>query len=547
MTLRLGIDVGGTNTDAALVDGADTVLATAKRPTSADVRSGVRDALRAVLAGQDPASIDLAIVGTTQCTNAIVQRRGLSKIGVIRIGAPATTAISPLADWPADLADAVLVDSAIIGGGHHFDGRRIAPLDTDALRDIAGRWHGRVDAIAVTGVFAPGFPADEIAARELLHNLVTVPISLSHEIGRFGLLERESATALNASLTSVVRVATDGLTDTLASEGVIAPVYLSQNDGTLMSLERALRYPVLTIASGPTNSLRGAALLSGHRDAVVIDVGGTTADFGALIAGFPRESAIAVEIGGTHTNFRMPDLVSIGVGGGTVVRAAAPDTPGDGRARRGNGPAPANADVSIGPDSVGHDIATRARCFGGDTLTLTDVLLASGAAVAGLPALEHVVDEQVVTQTLFRLRSMLEQALDTMRTSIDPVPVIAVGGGSFLVPDELDGATRVLRPPHHDVANAVGATITEVSGVSDRVFAGAELSRAEILEQSQAEARADAVDAGAASEGLRTVEVEETQLAYLPGGGTRVRTKVVGQLDLSAIQSRDSSADRRSA
>ena len=119
---------------------------------------------------------------------------------------------------------------------------------------------------------------------------------------------------MNAALTGVAERATRGFTQALAAAGVQATPFLSQNDGTLMTLAYAAEYPVLTVASGPTNSLRGGALLSGRTDAVVIDVGGTTADFGALRGGFPRESGIAVEIGGVLTNFRMPDLVSVGAG-----------------------------------------------------------------------------------------------------------------------------------------------------------------------------------------------------------------------------------------
>ena len=89
-----------------------------------------------------------------------------------------------------------------------------------------------------------------------------------------------------------------------------------------MALDYAIRYPVLTIGSGPANSLRGAAFLTGYADALVADVGGTSTDVGVLVGGFPRESAAAVEIGGIRTNFRMPDVLAIALGGGTIVRAA---------------------------------------------------------------------------------------------------------------------------------------------------------------------------------------------------------------------------------
>ncbi len=148
-----------------------------------------------------------------------------------------------------------------------------------------------------------------------------VHISISSEIGSMGLIERENATILNAALYQVAERFTEGFARSLADQGVEhADVYLSQNDGTLMTMEYARKYPILTIACGPTNSIRGASYLSRLKDAIVIDVGGTTTDLGVIQNGFPRESSIAVTIGGVRTNFRMPDVVSIGLGGGSVVR-----------------------------------------------------------------------------------------------------------------------------------------------------------------------------------------------------------------------------------
>ena len=159
---------------------------------------------------------------------------------------------------------------------------------------------------------------------------------------------------------------TEGFAASLADKGVTnAEVYLSQNDGTLMTMEHARRYPILTIACGPTNSIRGASYLSRRDDAIVIDVGGTTTDLGVLAHGFPRESGVAVTIGGVRTNFRMPDVVSIGLGGGSIVRVADDGT------------------VCVGPDSVGYEIARKALVFGGDTMTATDIAVRLGMAEVG--------------------------------------------------------------------------------------------------------------------------------------------------------------------
>ena len=154
---------------------------------------------------------------------------------------------------------------------------------------------------------------------------------------------------------------TEGFAYSLAQEGIAnAEVYLSQNDGTLMTMEHARRYPILTIACGPTNSIRGASYLSHLDNAIVIDVGGTTTDLGVIQAGFPRESGVAVTIGGVRTNFRMPDVYSIGLGGGSIVREHA------------------DGSVTVGPDSVGYRLTEKALVFGGDTLTATDIAVRLG-------------------------------------------------------------------------------------------------------------------------------------------------------------------------
>ena len=169
-------------------------------------------------------------------------------------------------------------------------------------------------------MFAPVSARHELVAAEVVkRELGETHISLSHEIGSLGLLERENATILNGALAGVARDVVRALQDALTAHDLRPETFFAQNDGTLMGLDQAMRYPVLTIGSGPANSVRGAAFLTGRSDALVADVGGTSTDVGMLVNGFPRESSYGVEIGGIRTNFRMPDLVTIALGGGTVV------------------------------------------------------------------------------------------------------------------------------------------------------------------------------------------------------------------------------------
>lgn len=511
-TYRLGIDVGGTNTDAVILDENDEPLAKTKTPTTEDISSGILNALDAVLDDTDVSSDDLEYVmlGTTHATNAIAERRGLNEVGVIRIGAPATESIRPLLEWPEDLAAAIGDNTAILDGGHEFDGRELNSLDETQVREQV-RAFADVEAFAVTSVFSPVRDDHERRVEEIIREEVgeEVPISLSNEIGSVGLLERENATALNAALTRVAAQAANAFIDAMDERDIAAQLYFGQNDGTLMSVEYALEYPIFTVASGPSNSVRGAAYLSGIENGIIVDVGGTTTDVGAVTEGFPRESSVAVEIGEVKTNFRMPDLISVGIGGGSHV------TLGD--------------EVTVGPESVGYRLTSEALAFGGETLTATDLEVAAGTIDIG-----HVtptVDEETVTAARAYVRAQVERAVDRMKTSPEPVPVVVVGGGSILVPDDLEGASEVYKPDHYEVANAVGVAIAQVSGAVDRIYSLDDQSRDDAMDDAKAEATANAVEAGADPDTVDVVDVEEVPLSYLPGNAVRIKVKAAGELE----------------
>ena len=259
----------------------------------------------------------------------------------------------------------VSAGAAIVDGGIEFDGRDLSPFDADAVARFLGETAGTAEAVAITSVFAPVSPRHELLAADVVkRELGDIEVSLSHEIGTLGLLERENATILNSALIEVARDVANAMQAALAAHGLRPATYFAQNDGTLMALDHALRYPVLTIGSGPANSIRGAAFLTGSADALVADVGGTSTDVGVLVNGFPRESSLGVEIGGIRTNFRMPDLVTIALGGGSMIDSV------DGRAR-------------IRPQSVGYRLLDEALVFGGSTPTLTDSAVATGRAETG--------------------------------------------------------------------------------------------------------------------------------------------------------------------
>ncbi|AEA25282.1 hydantoinase/oxoprolinase N-terminal domain-containing protein [Pseudonocardia benzenivorans] len=511
--LRIGIDVGGTNTDAVVVDEAGTILAAEKLPTTAAVFEGIRAALDAVLGQVDPGAVGQVMLGTTHPVNAIIGRTGLGRVGVLRVAAPATTSVPPFAGWPEDLTAQVRGPVAIVRGGHGYDGAPAAALDEDAVRLFAKDCAGTVDAIAVTAMSSPVNDEHERRAAEIVADVLagTVAVTESREVGGIGLLERENSAILNSALVGIGRTVAEGLITALGERGLSPDLFLTQNDGTLLTVEEALRRPVLTIGSGPTNSMRGAAYLSGLTDAVVMDVGGTSTDVGLLVGGFPRESALAVEIGGVRTNYRMPDLIAVGLGGGTVVDVSGAGAP------------------VIGPRSVAHRLTSEALVFGGTVLTLSDVSTAAGRSAIGDPALARV-DPPAVHRVLASVDRQIAALADRIKASRGTQPLIAVGGGAHLVPEHIEGISAVHRHEHGGVANAIGAAIAEASGSVDRTFAYADGGREACLDEARRLAVEQAVRAGADPARVRITMITEVPMSYMPGNSVRVQAKAAGPL-----------------
>jgi N-methylhydantoinase A/oxoprolinase/acetone carboxylase beta subunit len=512
--MRIGIDVGGTNTDAVLMKGTN-VISWYKTPTTHDVSSGITMALKSLLdqSRVDPAQIRAVMIGTTHFTNAVVERRRLIPTACIRLGLPATAALPPMVDWPPDLRETLGNHWYLAHGGFEFDGRVISPYDEKEVRAIARQIRDKgIRSVAISSVFSPvNNEHERLTAAIVQDEIPDAAVSLSSEIGRIGLLERENAAIMNACLRDLAIAIVNSFRQALADMRIAAPFYISQNDGTLMNADYAEKYPVFTFASGPTNSMRGAAFLSSVKEAMVVDIGGTTSDVGMLVHGFPREASIAVKIGGVRTNFRMPDVYSFGLGGGSLVK---------------------RDPLSIGPRSVGYELTSQALIFSGDVLTASDVAVAAGIADFGEHARVRHLDGAFIQSALDRIQTMVEESVDRMKTSAALIPVILVGGGSVLVSRHVQGALEVIKPDHYPVANAIGAAIAQVGGETDRVFSLEKLTRNQALDQVKEEAINKVLAAGADPSTVQIVEVEEVPLAYLPSNAIRMHVKAVGDLQI---------------
>ena len=511
--MRIGVDVGGTNTDAVLMDGSE-VKAVHKAPTSENVNDGIVAAIRNVLniCQVAPERVQAVMVGTTHFTNAFVERKRLQEVGVLRLALPATRGVPPMVDWPDDISAVIGKHHYLVEGGYEFDGRPISKLDEKAISSAAKDMRAKgIRAVAISGVFSPVNGAMEERAGDIVSNeLPDVSITLSARIGRIGLLERENAAIMNASLAGLSTRFVTSFQQALAELNISAPFYISQNDGTLMSAEFVEKYPVLTFVSGPTNSIRGAAYLSGLKDALVVDIGGTTTDIGVLVNGFPRESGVAIDIGGVRTNFRMPDILAVGLGGGSLVSR--------------------NGKIKVGPQSVGYRLVEDAHVFGGKRLTATDIAVAAGFVEIGDRSAVANLSKVFIEETANVIHKIVEEGVDRLKTSAELLPLILVGGGSILIRTSIVGTTECIVPEHAEVANAIGASIAQVGGETDKVYSYEQITREAAIESAKTDAINRAVDAGASEGSVEIIDFEEMPLAYMPGNAVRVRAKAAGEL-----------------
>ncbi|KAF9892323.1 hypothetical protein FE257_002100 [Aspergillus nanangensis] len=532
---RIGVDVGGTNTDAAILSLNDAnlqVCASTKTPTTPDITSGISTAIENVLAEarvdnrQDVLSV---AIGTTHFINAVVQADAtrLNRVAVVRLCGPFTKMVPPFAEFPANLKRIMQGPTFYLDGGLEIDGREIAPLDPEQIKAaVKSIQEAGIKTAAVVGIFsAVDYKGihEESCRRQMLELDPSLSVVCSHSIGGIGLLERENAAILNASILNLARKTIRAFMKALSELKLKCTLYLTQNDGTLTDAASAAKLPIKTFSSGPTNSVIGAAFLANlHQtqsptQVLVTDIGGTTSDICALLpSGFPRPAPNFVDVGGVKTAFSMPEVLSIGLGGGSIVVLDG-DT------------------VRVGPESVGHEITRKALVFGGDVMTATDIAVACGKADIGDKSKVADLPQEIVTKVRARIRKMLEQALDKMKISDQLVTLILVGGGSIIQMDPLNGVSECIIPPHYGSANAVGAAIAKVVGEVDIIamMANSDRTEEEIVDEAKQRAIEAAVARGADRGDVKIVEVTKIPLSYVTGKATRLVIKAVGRLAIS--------------
>ena len=438
MAYIIGIDTGGTYTDAVLLDTENGhILAKAKAfTTKEDLSVGIKGSLRGL--GTLPQKIEKVVLSTTLATNAVVEDE-LAPVGALYIGK------APRGEFPN-------IPFEILRGKINVKGREEVRLDEDEIHSALDRLLPKVSAVAVIGYMSVRNPLHELKVKEMVREHGSLPVVCGHELsGSLGFKERAATAILNAALLPVIAGFLDSMERVLRELSVNAPVFVVRGDGTMAELDYIRNRPAETILSGPATSIIGAKYLTGVSSALISDMGGTTTDTAVLEHGTVCLSDSGAVVGPWRTHIPSAELHTCGIGGDSAITF--------------------DGELRVGPKRA------LPVCRGGTILTPTDLLHCFGDFVrwdekAARKGAEDFA-EKIGISTEHLLDITKRGVLDGLASALPlekSLPVIAIGapvGYWFLEAKKRFGFELVI-PEHHEVANAVGAAAAEWK---ERVFA----------------------------------------------------------------------------
>ena len=321
MAIVLGIDTGGTYTDAVLVNYENgKILSSAKSfTTHEDLSVGIHAAVTSVSTIRhktiSPQRISLVGLSTTLATNAIAQGYGVP-VCLLLIG------------YDRDLIHQYRFQHALgtpnvvyLQGGHDQQGIARQPLDEDAIRSTVLKWRKKVSAFGISGYFGAFNPEHELRVKKQIEDLTDLPVTCGHELStRLDAIRRATTVALNARLIPIIQDLISNVRTTLKALSIPAPLMVVKGDGSLVKADWAVKRPIETVLSGPAASALGALKLSGEKNIWAVDMGGTTTDIVELIEGLPSLNPEGACIGGWRTMVEAVDVHTVGLGGDSHVR-----------------------------------------------------------------------------------------------------------------------------------------------------------------------------------------------------------------------------------
>ncbi len=503
----IGIDIGSTNTDAVIIDQNKQIINLIKTPTTIPFDEGFKKAITHLIKDINVADITSVNLGTTHAINAILEAKNLTKVGLLNLAGHNPKFLPATFTWDENLRKSSFVGEVNVDGGFECDGTLITPIQTEeVITAIQKLLAMGAEAIAVCGVFSPLYNQQELLVATILkERFPNIPFTLSSEVGSIGIVERTNAAILNCALGKIFEISLSKLEDILKEQGVTAKLLISKNNGTLMPLDEAIKFPIFTIGAGPTNSFVGGAAIVGAKNAIVVDIGGTSTDCGIVLNGLAKKSSSFVSISGVKLNYAMPDIVSIALGGGSILSI--------------------DNDIKIGPQSVGKDLLTLSKSFGGNLLTLTDYAIKNGLTT--LPnSKPNLVDLKPSESKLIELKisELLNEVISKISGSkFQDLDVIFVGGGTSILPDSFF-VGKFKRPTNFQIANAYGAALAPLSETFDSII---DLASEESLLEIEQILCNKLILKGALQEHIMIAEKEIIPLGY-SGNLARIVITVVG-------------------
>ncbi len=503
----IGIDVGGTNTDACLIDSNGKLIQTAKVLTNhTALHIGIIEVIQNVLqiAAIQPCSITSVSIGTTHGLNAILEAKNLQPTALIRI-ASNTPKIRPGFGWDSKLRQVLLADSYTIQGGFECDGSEINPCCRHETQHVVRTLLEKgIRSFALVSTFGCLNNSHEIFVENLLreeacHFSAPLTITKSCDMGGIGFLERENATLLNSALSHVIAQAFQEVTTALTSMGITAPCCMVMNDGSASPIDVVSRFPILTVAAGQTNSGKGGMLLyQKHIDKdkplLVIDIGGTSSDCIHVENGYIRRNIGELVINGVRMQFPAPDVLSIALGGGTIVHSK----------------------EKIGPESIAKRVLLDSASFGGNCVTLSDIAIQLGYLdLSHVPGFrKDVVSRDFAASIMESSASYIIDAIRLAKGRNIDCPVAFVGGGAPLLYEAISKKIDHVLPlaANFSSANALGAAFSERSGTIDTITSLQE--RKKTLDRISEEAVTLAIQRGACSSQTSVKNIQILPLSY---------------------------------
>jgi N-methylhydantoinase A/oxoprolinase/acetone carboxylase beta subunit len=450
MKYIIGIDVGGTNTDIVLIDENKKIIFKDKKLTTKPIFKGIIDFLEDILKIYNSEDIFYISIGSTFAINSLLEGKNLSKVGVIRIiESQSEYNIPPCFNWPKNIKEKTLASFVNLKGGFECSGEESFELSEKEIENKVNKLiENGAESIALVGSFSPIYKEQEIRVKNYINNKFNISITISNDIGGFGFLERENATIVNSTLIYSFKKEFESILEYAKLKKI--NFYIVQNDGTLSEFESAINFPIKTISAGVTNSCIGGAKLANLKDAIIVDIGGTSTDFCFIKNGFPKKSTKSISIGGINLEYSAPDIISIGLGGGSIIKKN-------------------NADFTIGPESVAKDILIRAYAFGGSEKTLTDAAISLNKINIWNNKLKFFIKEDAkkILNTAF---SKIVKIINNLKqNSTEKIDVIFVGGGAIIFKSEIENNGYII-PEFFDIANAYGAAYAEVCSKIDKII-----------------------------------------------------------------------------